>query len=189
MAPILGIIASSKLVSTDYFYSISTQTLSSASGGITISSIPQTYKHLQLHIFVKSDRGDNLDGMTCYFNSTSASSIYGTAGLYTEATAASLAIAGGSYGNSNFSLAYIPGGNVTSQFSSWIIDIYNYSSTTKNKSFTYLGGYSRSGSYGNMGVGSGAYGSTSAITSIIINPTYGGQFIAGSQFALYGIAG
>ncbi|NBR25500.1 MAG: hypothetical protein EBU08_17335, partial [Micrococcales bacterium] len=79
--PILGVIASSKLVSTNSYESIATATGTGSSGTITFSSIPSTYKSLQLRFNVRSttfgsslslrynsDSGSNYAQHTLYAN-------------------------------------------------------------------------------------------------------------------------
>jgi hypothetical protein len=68
-----------------------------------------------------------------------------------------------------------------------VIDILDYADTTKNKVVRNLCGVDTNGS-GEINFSSGAYLSTSAITSIQFAPGFDStNFIAPSQFALYGI--
>ena len=54
MSPILGIIASSKLKVSGSFESIATVTTTGGEANITLSSIPSTYKHLQIRARLRS---------------------------------------------------------------------------------------------------------------------------------------
>jgi hypothetical protein len=75
--------------------------------------------------------------------------------------------------------------NLSNQYGAYITDILDFGSTTKNKTIKSLGGYASTGPY--IMIRSGAYLSTSAVTSITI--TGAGGFLAGSRFSLYGIKG
>jgi hypothetical protein len=70
---------------------------------------------------------------------------------------------------------------------SGILDIHDYTSTTKNKTFRSITGRDNNGS-GQITLYSGLWLSTSAITSISLN-TSGSNFTTASTFALYGIKG
>jgi hypothetical protein len=72
-----------------------------------------------------------------------------------------------------------------------IIDIHDYASTTRNKTFRFLTGNDRNGA-GILALFSGLWMSTSAITSLTFVPNnIGGAqtFISGTTFSLYGIKG
>jgi hypothetical protein len=69
-----------------------------------------------------------------------------------------------------------------------VCDILDYSSTVKTKTIRSLFGYDNNGS-GQVGLYSGFYNSTDAITSITLIDAYGGNIRSGGRFALYGIKG
>ena len=76
MTPILGIMASAAMGSKQSsFESIATVTLSSGSTTIDITSIPSTYKHLQLRILAKT-ASTYFDYMYARFNSDAGSNYY-----------------------------------------------------------------------------------------------------------------
>ena len=71
MTPILGIMASgiSGNLVTNSYESIATGTVSTPTATIAFSSIPATYKHLQVRYIAKSGRAQNLAGqMVMRFN-------------------------------------------------------------------------------------------------------------------------
>ena len=78
-------------------------------------------------------------------------------------------------------------------FAPVIIDIFNYSSTVKNKTFKALSSSDVSGSYGGIvglvqyGVGLYAPPSITGITTITLTPAVGSNFTAYTSLALYGI--
>jgi hypothetical protein len=74
-------------------------------------------------------------------------------------------------------------------FAGMVIDILDYTSTSKNKTVRSLGGYDRNGA-GEISLSSGLwYASPAAITSIELTTTATTEFKSYSQFALYGIKG
>jgi hypothetical protein len=74
-------------------------------------------------------------------------------------------------------------------FSGFVIDILDYANTNKYKTIRYLSGYDANGS-GRVGLGSGSWRSTSAVTSITLQGLeYSSNYKQYSSFALYGIKG
>lgn len=181
MTPILGIIDSAKTgnLVQGAFESIATFT-ANGSGTATFSSIPQTYKHLQLRFNVY--HGSNaVDTMFQLNNNT------GTKGLYWEArgnskTGASInPTATGMY----FAPTYWSG--YTYYTYAGVCDIHDYTNTNKNKAYRTIGGMTTNNSANQTLVAgiSGYFAVTSAVTSItIVAPT---AFVSGTTIALYGI--
>lgn len=157
------------------YWPIASATGTGSSGTITFSSIPSTYKHLQirgvyydggynLNLQMNGDTGSNYSRHILNGNGTSVSS---------SGAASQTSIDLGSYG-----------ADVTNNMSICVIDILDYSSTTKNKTVRALSGFN--GSSNQVWVASGLWMSTSAITSISILDIYG-SYNTNTQFALYGI--
>lgn len=177
------------------FESIATQTVTSGgTSSIAFTSIPSTYKNLQLRIFAQTNRGTyGIDEAFMRFNSDSTSGNYFGHGMYGDGSSAS-SIANTSESKiilgSGF-LGTTTGGN----FGINIVDIFDYASANKYKTTRTLGGTDHNGAqYGTIGgrVGqySGAWGNSgSAISSITITPANGSLFTEYSSFALYGIKG
>jgi len=144
MSPILGATGglsaraygfTSVIGATNSYESISTVTVGSGgSTTISFSSIPATYKHLQIRAIAKAS-------------------------------------------GTNF--------NPKMQFNGFVIDILDYSNTSKYKTTRELSGQDRNGS-GEIALWSGNWRSTLAITSIEFS---NGTFDQYSSFALYGIKG
>jgi hypothetical protein len=153
---------------------LATQTLGTAASSVTFSSIPQTYTDLVLVINGLGVASDSL-GVNMTFNGVTTNRSY-TRLQGNGSTASSLRSTNdpaiGVLGNSE-------GGNV-------IANIMNYSNTTTFK--TILTRYNSSDA-GDGRVGSyvSLWGSTAAITSIVLSFT-SGDIAAGSTFSLYGIA-
>jgi hypothetical protein len=79
---------------------------------------------------------------------------------------------------------FVGNSNTANIFGSAVIDILDPFSTTKNTTTRSLGGHNSSTA--RLYLGSGAYYSTAAVTSITVGPN-SGSILAGSRFSLYGI--
>jgi hypothetical protein len=169
--------------STNSYESIATVSLGTASSVITFSSIPSTYKHLQIreisqmnvtgaskdvYLRFNSDSAVNYSSHVLYGNGSSAANASGTANGYIE-----LATTGTSAG--------------ASVFSAGVIDILDYANTNKYKTTRAITSWDGNGS-GVVFFYSGNWRSTSAISTITLTAS-SGSFTANSQFALYGIKG
>jgi hypothetical protein len=189
MSPILGIVSSSKRGASSSYESIATITTAGSETSLTFSSIPSTYKHLQIRYFAKSARTGGLPGsenINLQFNGDTGanyafhflrcdgSGVFG--GGTTSTTAININNAVIASGSSN-TLTFAPG----------IIDIHDYSSTTVNKTVRAIAGWDFNNP-GRLALCSGFRNSTGAITSINIQID-GNTFSASSIFSLYGIMG
>lgn len=191
--PILGILASSIQASKSTAYeSIATQTV--GAGGvtsITFSSIPSTYKHLQLRCFVQETRATyGIAEMLLQFNGDSGANysrhnVWGdgaNAQANSQTSITSIWIGDGTLGTDT-------GGT----FGCSIIDILDYANTNKNKTTRSLNGVDLNGTVaafgGRVGLSSGLWMNTSAVNSIKLLPNGGSDFREYSSFALYGIKG
>jgi hypothetical protein len=180
----LGLIGSFPTPVTSSFESIATLTPSGVST-ITFSSIPSTYKHLQIRHLGRTSYTSTNDSITVRFNGDTGSNysyhaIQGAAGGMSAAGVASTtgmllnnALAGGEAGDSVF------GAGIT--------DIHDYSSTSKNKTIRAFNGRENNGAVSVIGLRSGAWYSTSAVTSITL--FFNANAVSGSVFSLYGIKG
>ena len=159
------------------FESIATATVDSGgASSITFSSIPATYTHLQIRMYLNSAATNDV-GM--YFNGDNNSAWHYLKGDGANATAgASTYQAGSAYTTVN-GTSTSPGGAIT--------DILDYSNTSKFKTARTLGGYDANGS-GQIALRSSYWASTAAITSVTIVAATS-NFTQYSSFALYGIKG
>ena len=183
---ILGIIASSKLAAAGDFESIATVTVGSGgSSDVTFSSIPATYSHLQIRGMAK-DSNSTTQQLRFQINTDTGNNyayhqLYGTGSSVSAGAAASQALISNAYA--------VALNNVTSVFGVSIIDILDYANTNKYKTVRSLHGTDVNGTDGYVGITSGLWQSTSAITSIKFYLTGGANFAQYSTFALYGIKG
>ena len=173
------------------YESIATATGTGSNTSVTFSSIPSTYKHLQIRALYRDTNSPGTTRQTLFveFNG-SAGTNYSVHNLRGSGSAASAA------GFANYSFVTIEcagaAGNTTSNvFGASIIDIHDYAVTTKNKTVRYFSGINdNTTTDGNQGVviGSGAWNQTAAITSVKI--TCGDTaFASNTVFSLYGIKG
>jgi hypothetical protein len=161
------------------FESIATVTANGSSSALTFTSIPSTYKHLQIRGIANDAFRSNLR-MT--FNSDTGAN-YSFHMLYGNGSAATVAA-----GSSANYIDYVgKAESTTSVYGASIIDIHDYASTTKNKTSRTFFGYDFNGG-GWSALSSGLWMSTSAITSITITDP-NGNYTSGSVFSLYGIKG
>ena len=180
--PILGILASSGAVAGGSYESIATTVVGSGgSSSIDFSSIPSTYKHLQIRYIARSTRAATDTQVNMRFNG--ATSGYSAHILYGDGSS----VSGSGYPSQSFiNMNDIPAANAGSNiFNAAVVDILDYASTAKNKTVRSLIGRDLNGS-GLVLLHSGLYQSTSAISSITIYPA-ADNFAQYSSFALYGI--
>lgn len=180
MSPIpLGILAVAGAASgPSDFELISTQVLGGNATSVTFSSIPQTYRHLQIRISAQSDTFAQV-GMV--FNGVNTSTYYYAS---MQGGASSVTVP---YGQNQPSII-MPYGSSTSGgsiFAASIIDILEYNQTTKLKTIRAL-----TGNPTGTSLVTGSNSATTAISSITFYPnTSSFNFKVNSRFSLYGIKG
>lgn len=169
----------------------STTFTDNSAGRILYSSIPQGFDHLQLRIFSRSNYATgNYDWLYMFeFNGLGAGSftthiVYGDgASVYTSGQTAT--------GYSAF-LGYIPNANTTANmFSTCIVDILDYSSTTRVKNIKSMFGYDANGSglVGQTSNVSPTVIGTNPITSLTVGVSSPQTFAAGTKVDLYAYSG
>jgi hypothetical protein len=179
-----GVIASSGGVASS-FESIATVTVGSGgSSGITFSSIPQTFSHLQIRGIGRGTTTNPALGIVVRFNGDTGSNYVYHAIVGTGASAVIVATTGASF----MDLFENPSSTSTANaFSGGVCDILDYSVSTKYKTARSLNGYDRNGA-GEIFLFSGLWRNTAAITQIDLIP-YAALIAEYSSFALYGVKG
>ena len=169
------------------YESIATVTVGAlGSSTITFSSIPSTYKHLQIRGITRGARININTNVYFGFNSDTTTGNYYGHGLYGTGSAAGAIDKIGSA--TNALIASVANTATANVFSGFVIDILDYASTSKNKTTRSLNGYDTNGD-GQIWMQSGLWmNSSTAISSIQITDPLG-VFLQYSQFALYGIKG
>jgi len=164
---------------------ISTTVLGSSAASVTFSGLGTSaaaYKHLQVRYVARDNRGiSGPNNVTARLNGDTGSN-YSHHRLYGDgSTVSSFA----SSSVTSFMAGAISSNNDTANaFGATVMDILDFSSTSKNKTIRLLSGVSSTGSVIQMS--SGAWYSTAAMTSLEIIAT-SGSFITGSRFSLYGL--
>ena len=167
---------------------ISTTVLGSSAASVTFSGLGTSaaaYKHLQIRAAIRTDYTSPFNDCYLQFNGVTSSSyswhqLYGYNGSV-----------GSSAGSSTVSIdlgSAVGASNAASAFSAMVVDIADFQSTSKNKTLKSLSGGAGStgGTNSILNLYSGAWYSTSAVTSFLIYPS-SGNFVTGSRFSLYGL--
>ena len=188
---LVGIIASSGGAAGGgaAYESIASATGTGSSGTITLTSIPSTYASLQLRIIGRHQ--DNTDPgpiqLFLRLNADTTSTLPyhwldgdgATASAVGDNTATQMRI--GLLSNANYTANNM---GVT------ILDIHDYASTTRNKTFRSFSGVNNNDTtQGSVRLSSGLWMNTAAITSLTFSTNAGANFTTSTQFALYGIKG
>ncbi|CAB4173660.1 hypothetical protein UFOVP1255_8 [uncultured Caudovirales phage] len=167
------------------FDSIQTTTVG-AGGSATISftSIPGTYTHLQIRAICRDTNATTSTvGATAQFNSDTGANytqhvLYGTGAADASAGTASTTTL--SIGN------YPKGSETANAFGTFICDILDYGNTNKYKTVRSLMGYDGNNTNGILGMRTGLWMNTAAVTRIDISSA-STAFAQYSSFALYGV--
>ena len=168
------------------FESIATATGTGSSGTITFSSIPSTYKHLQIRANLRCSAAAVNTNMYMQLNSDTGSNY-----AYHRLTGDGAAVtAAGSATQTSIFVGGVPSATTTANvMATVIIDIHDYASTTKYKTSRAIFGRNSNNAYTeNIILESGLWQSTSAVNSIsfvLDNPS----FTTATTIALYGIKG
>lgn len=185
--PILGVVSSSILKVNNAFESIATATGTGSSTTITFSSIPQTYTHLQIRGIARDGfASTGLDYVNIKLVNNDSGSNYNY--HYIRATPAGTVQAGSATSTTYITPWYSTflGSALTNAMAVSIIDILDYTSTSKNKTFRMVSGGNSNGTDSGISLGSGTWFSNSAITSISL-VSGGTGLTTSTTFALYGI--
>jgi hypothetical protein len=180
-----GLFGTGVAASTNSYESIATVTVGAGGqSSISFSSIPSTFKHLQIRAMARTtNTGVDNYGSIIFNGDTAANYTYhDLQGNGSTASATGLASQ-----NANYLQRYAGAGAAASIFGVSVTDILDYQNTNKYKTIRNLGGDDRNGA-GFIYLTSGAWLSTSAVTSITITPE-ANNWAQYSSFALYGIKG
>ena len=166
------------------FESIATASGTGSSGTITFSSIPSTYKHLQIRYIGRGTGSGVATQLRMRINGSS--SPYAFHRLLGNGSAASaFGYAGEVYIQDVISFAGGGAGSYT--FGAGVIEILDYSNSNKNAVVRALSGTDNNGA-GEIILGSGLYPTAAVITEVSLEAN-GQNWATGSHFALYGIKG
>jgi hypothetical protein len=164
------------------FESIASATGTGSSGTITFSAIPSTYTSLQIRAIVFS--ATNNSSVRLRFNGDSGNnySYHQLSGTGSSAYASGVASISGPIVIGPWT------GTISNMPLVGIIDIHDYTSTTRNKTVRAISGVNDNTTNDEISLTSGAWLNTNAVTSISLVST-SGNWATTTQFALYGIKG
>jgi len=167
------------------------QTVTVGAGGassIVFSSIPQTYKHLEIRGTDQQQYGVNDSGYTGIRLNGDTGATWNRHQMWgTGSTLATYALGAnnntwGTVGDSGLV------GTRTQYFAGNIIEILDYTSTAKYKHVRGFGGFDVAGSGSNVGTFSSTWQNTAAVTQVTMNGS-NGAFKPGVTYTLYGVKG
>jgi hypothetical protein len=179
---LVGIIASSGGAAGGGAYESIASATPTGTNTVTFSSIPSTYTSLQIRLSVLTvtagaDLTVRLNGDAG--NNYARHLLYGNGA--TVAASGQTAISG----------LLLDSGLVATKTTSpmvGIVDIHDYTSTTRNKTMRSIEGLDNNGT-GDLTLGSSVWLNTAAVTSVTIAILGAPNYAAGTTFALYGIKG
>jgi hypothetical protein len=182
---IAAILDAGVAASTNSYESI--QTVTVGAGGqssISFTSIPATYKHLQLR-FLSRDVS-TAQYFEVRLNSDSSASNY--TWHYLQGDGGSATAGGATTGTFPGAVINFTAGAGTSIYSAGVIDFLDYTNTNKYKTIRSLAGFDANGS-GVVSLTSNLWLNTAAVTGISLQYNGAPNIDQYSHFALYGIKG
>lgn len=177
------------------FESIASLSGNGSATSFTFSSIPSTYKHLQLRGVLRDNAGGNASSQIGLQFNASGSFANGTSHwLIAIGDPSPYVNVGSDAPGGEMKISYASVGSAVSanNYGMFIMDIYDYASTTKNKTMRTFVGADANGNANatqNVGMWSNLWLSTSAINEVKIVNRNGNAFTSLSNVALYGIKG
>ena len=185
MLKLLGVYAQG-VVAAGAYESIASATGTGSSGTITFSSIPSTYQHLQIRGIARTSGAGTGSDLLIRLNSDTGSN-------YTQHRIwgiGSSVFAGASSGDA---YAYVfnaitATSAIASNMGAIILDIHDYSSSSKTTTVRSISGFDNNGS-GSINLISNLWTDTDAVNSISLIAGGSGNWTTDTQFALYGIKG
>jgi hypothetical protein len=184
MPLLLGTIASPAKNFLSNYESIQTVVATGSSNVVTFSSIPNTYKHLQIRVFTRSTTTTYVQSaLYLTFNGDTAAN-YSFHQVGGDGASTFAGAAGGSSNITTVTSATANGSTAT--FGAGIIDIIDYSNTNKYKTVRCFSGLDLNGTPSTISLRSGGWRNTNAITSITLTEA-NNNIAQYSHIALYGI--
>jgi len=182
-----GLFSTGVAASTNSYESIATVTVGVlGSASIDFTSIPSTYKHLQLRGIARDSSAVNDYTVILLQCNGDTGSNYARHNLFGNGASTG---AGGAATQTSIRAGIMPQNLTTSNsFGGNVFDVLDYQNTNKYKTIRGLSGTDTNTTTDYVQLTSGLWQNTSAITSISL--TSGGtNFVQYSSFALYGIKG
>ena len=182
----MGLLGASAPAAAGAFDLLETTVLTSSASSVTFSGLDaySDYKHLQIRAVTKTAGTSQPNGLlririnndsTLSYSShrISGDGVSVASGFQTDVDQMYLGITTSSQAESE-------------NFGSAVIDVLDFSSSTKNKTFRSLNGLVSSPS-NSISIRSGLYFKTDPITTMSIFDSRGENWVTGSRFSLYGV--
>lgn len=149
---------------------------------VTFSNIDQSYQHLQIRYIMRRTT-TGVSDFRVIFNGVTSAGTYRQHYLLGDGSSVS---SGQSTTDTNMLVWYSAGSDAGNNvFSAGIMDVLDYSATTKNKTLRSFNGLDMNGS-GLLMFSSGLFINTSAVSSIALNASVG-NWAQYTAFQLYGV--
>ena len=163
------------------YYALASETVGAGgAASISFTNIPSIYSHLQVRFMTRGAGSSSRINLNINGDTSSTAIWHSFYGL-------SNSVAGYSIDTAYIQVGSMPtSSQAANNFGVGVIDILDYSSTTKNKVVRSLGGHDLNGS-GLVLLNSGARYSTQVLTSITLTPNSGDNFAQYSIASLYGV--
>ena len=168
---------------TGAMFPIFAATVTTTAASITFSNIPSTYKHLHLRGLFGSVSGDDAFGIQ--FNGDTGNNY----AYHYLASNGTTTYPGSSTSRPFAILTDSAGAAISSRPSTFVMDILEYTSTTKTKVLKHSVGTNNNGPGWQQFVSGLWFATPAAITSITLLGLSGARFSQYSSIALYGIKG
>lgn len=184
-----SLLAGNEPVSYGAYELISSTVLTSTATSITFSSVPQTYKHLQIRMTARLTSGSGFQPLRMRFNGAGAATYLMH---YLEGNSSVASSGGFTTITDGIRQQGMMAGSATAAgvYGAAVIDILDYASTTKNTTVrTLAGGINTADTTARITLNSGAWVDTAAVTEIRIAENAGATMAIGTRVSLYGILG
>jgi hypothetical protein len=178
--------AGAGVVSAGAYELIETYVLGSSQSAITFSSLAtysSTYKHLQVRMTARTDRGGTVsDSIKMEFNGDTSASNYALHVLQGNGSS----VGSGGYANNAIELQRATTtSDAANSFGFIVVDVLD-AYAAKNKTVRGLGGFLAS-SDRVICLTSGLWKNTASLTSMTFRPGGGSNLVSGTRMSLYGI--
>jgi len=163
------------------FDCLGTVTLATATSTISFIGIPSTYKHLHIRMSARSSNGST-DYAQVKFNNDNTAGNY-----YRHVTYTTGGIVDGVNSSTNTYVGSVLDSTQTaSAFAPYILDVAEYSSSSKLKTVKIFGGFNNNGG-GEVSLTSILYMSTNPITTATVTLSSGANCVQYSHISIYGV--
>lgn len=159
-------------------------TLGASAASIDLSSLPTTYAHMHVKLYLRGDTAAASTQVAVRFNNDSAANYFSVGATFTETASG---FAGQTTAATSANCGFMPANTATaSYFSSVILDIPYFANTVGNKVFSSTGYVlTAAGAGGQFSFSrGGAWAASAAINRITFLPS-AGNFVTGSRATVY----